>query len=76
MVDENNPVIEFTANSRCDGCGAQAYTVAQHDELGELMFCAHHSFDVRQKLFDDGWTITDDAAGLADIGYDEIPELV
>ena len=74
MVDEYFPVIEFNAQDRCDRCGAQACTIAAKDS-GELLFCAHHSREVRQKLFDDGWTITDDAAGLEALGF-KMPELV
>jgi hypothetical protein len=76
MVDNPEPVIDFTAQDRCDAaCPARAYTLAQHDEFGELLFCTHHSRKYRQTLFDDGWTIIDDAAGLEEIGY-KIPELV
>lgn len=74
MVDEEFPVIDFNATMRCDGCGAQAYTLARKNSA-ELLFCAHHSKMSRQNLFDNGWTIVDDAAGLEDIGY-EVPELV
>jgi len=31
----------FTANDRCDSCGAQAY-VCVTGLSGELMFCGHH----------------------------------
>lgn len=74
MVDEELPVIDFNATMRCDGCGAQAYTLARKDGW-ELLFCGHHAKDSRQKLFDTGWEIVDDGAGYEDLGY-EIPELV
>lgn len=74
MIDEKSPVIEFTAMDRCDGCGAQAYTLARRDN-SELLFCANHSRRARQKLFDDDWEIIDDASGLEAIGY-KMPELV
>jgi hypothetical protein len=32
---------KFTANDRCDSCGAQAY-VCVSGLAGELMFCGHH----------------------------------
>jgi len=39
----------LTAFDRCDSCGAQAYvrvTLAS----GELLFCAHHAAEFREKL--------------------------
>lgn len=39
----------LTALDRCDSCGAQAYvrvTLAS----GELLFCAHHAAEFRDKL--------------------------
>ena len=33
---------EWTAWDRCDGCGAQAYWLATHEQLGEFLFCNHH----------------------------------
>lgn len=74
MVDNELPLIEFTAHDRCDRCIARAYTLARRDNL-ELMFCPHHSKKVRQNLFDDGWEIIDDVLGLEELGY-KIPELV
>lgn len=40
---------ELTALDRCDSCGAQAYvrvTLAS----GELLFCAHHAAEFKEKL--------------------------
>jgi hypothetical protein len=40
---------ELTALDRCDSCGAQAYvrvTLAS----GELLFCAHHAAEFKDKL--------------------------
>lgn len=65
MVHEDSPLIEFTADDRCDRCGAQAYHLARHEQYGELMFCRHH---LPEKRFDemvaDGWEIVSDYAGL------------
>lgn len=72
MIDEDFPMIDFSAQDRCDRCIARAYTLAQHEEYGELMFCPHHSKEVRQNLFDEGWTIIDDALGLEELGYREL----
>lgn len=69
MIDEKSPVIEFTAQDRCDGCGAQAYTLAAHEEFGELLFCGHHSREHRIKLFQEGWSISDDLEALENLGY-------
>ena len=74
MVHEDNPVIEFTAQDRCDRCIARAYTLARKDTF-ELLFCPHHSREFRQPLFDEGWEIIDDALGLEELGY-EVPALV
>lgn len=74
MVHEELPLIEFTAQDRCDRCGAQAYTLARREGF-DLLFCAHHSRENRDKLYDDGWEIIDDAAGLEQLGYN-IPELI
>lgn len=74
MVDNKMPVIEFTAHDRCDACGAQAYTLARHAEFGELLFCGHHSKAHRLSLFEEGWSISDDAEALESLGY-QLPEL-
>lgn len=74
-MNEDTPLIEFTAHDRCDRCIGRAYTLAKHEEFGELMFCPHHSRNYRQALFDDGWEIIDDTLGLEELGY-KIPELV
>lgn len=69
MVDINNPVLDFTAMDRCDGCGAQAYVLAQHDELGEFLFCVHHCREHYNTLRRAGWEIfgnSDTIASLAD----------
>jgi hypothetical protein len=40
----------LTANDRCDRCGAQAYAAALLPSGGELLFCAHHLRENRDKL--------------------------
>jgi hypothetical protein len=57
MLHDEFPVIEFTAEARCDGCGAQAHMVAERDGQ-ELQFCGNHSRKVMNKLLDEGWRLT------------------
>lgn len=75
MLDNETPMIEFSAQDRCDRCIGRAYTLAKHEDFGELLFCPHHSRKVRQALFDEGWTIIDDTLGLEELGYSQL-ELV
>ena len=64
--DEFFPVIEFTAHARCDECGSRAYHSAHKENAAsELLFCFHHIKIQRDKLKQDGWTITDDGEGIA-----------
>lgn len=65
MVDNELPLIEFTAGDRCDRCGAQAYTLARHDEFGELLFCLHHRREHVNALLDEGWEIVDDYEAMS-----------
>ena len=39
----------LTTADRCDRCGAQAY-VRVGLAAGELLFCAHHANEVKEKL--------------------------
>ncbi len=39
----------LTTADRCDSCGAQAY-VRVGLASGELLFCAHHANEVKEKL--------------------------
>lgn len=48
-VEELDDVRSLSALDRCDSCGAQAYvrvTLAS----GELLFCAHHATEFKDKL--------------------------
>ena len=40
----------LTAMDRCDRCGAQAYLRVELSSGGELLFCAHHASQHREKL--------------------------
>ncbi len=40
----------FTADDRCDSCGARAYFLAVMDGGNELAFCAHHGRKHRAAL--------------------------
>lgn len=65
MVDEETPLIEFTAHDRCDRCGAQAYSLARHETFGELMFCLHHRKKFVDVMLDEGWEIIDDYEAIS-----------
>ncbi|HEY5319872.1 MAG TPA: hypothetical protein VIJ76_03245 [Galbitalea sp.] len=46
---ELDSVYQLTALDRCDSCGAQAYVRATMS-TGELLFCAHHGAQFKEKL--------------------------
>jgi predicted nucleic acid-binding Zn ribbon protein len=46
---EPESVYTLTALDRCDSCGAQAY-VRVTMQSGELLFCAHHGAEFKEKL--------------------------
>ena len=48
-VDELGSEYTLTALDRCDSCGAQAY-VRVTMKTGELLFCAHHGAEFKEKL--------------------------
>ncbi|NII39958.1 hypothetical protein E9228_000577 [Curtobacterium flaccumfaciens] len=48
-VDELSNNHQLTAADRCDSCGAQAYIRATMAS-GELLFCAHHGAEFKDKL--------------------------
>lgn len=71
MIDEQTPVIEFTAECRCDRCGAQAYTLAQREDLGDLLFCLHHRKQHYDALLDMGFEVVDDLQAIERMLEDE-----
>jgi hypothetical protein len=52
-------VISLTAQDRCDGCGAQAFSIAVRGGT-TLLFCKHHRRKSTEKLEAEGWSIIDD----------------
>lgn len=64
MVDEDLPLIEFTALDRCDRCGSQAYSLARHPDYSALLFCLHHRKTHYEMLLDCGWEVIDDYEGI------------
>jgi hypothetical protein len=54
----------LTAMDRCDLCGAQAY-VQVTMASGELLFCAHHGAEFREKLQPTALHWHDESARLA-----------
>jgi predicted nucleic acid-binding Zn ribbon protein len=48
-ITELEPEYTLTALDRCDSCGAQAY-VQVTMSTGELLFCAHHGAQFKEKL--------------------------
>jgi hypothetical protein len=63
MIDTKHPSIEFTANDRCDRCGAQAYA-AYRKEAYELLFCLHHAKQHNLALEVDDWQPFYDIAAI------------
>ncbi|MFV0429631.1 MAG: hypothetical protein ACK5KO_09435 [Arachnia sp.] len=59
------PAPQLTAMDRCDRCGAQAYLRVILTSGGELMFCAHHASEHREKLAQVAERIHDETARLA-----------
>lgn len=57
----------FTAQDRCDTCGAQAYIGATVNGT-ELLFCAHHGRKYEKKLRAVASTWHDETARLLDTG--------
>lgn len=72
MIDDFDPVIVFTAEDRCDGCGAQAYSLAQREDMTDLLFCIHHRKANSDSLLDEGWKIVDDYEALSRIVGPEV----
>lgn len=67
-MDPMKPLVTFSAEDRCDRCGARAYSKAINAGGTELLFCAHHLEEHGPKLFQDGWEIVSDTEGLDKIG--------
>lgn len=70
MIDSERPVIELTGADRCDRCGAQAIVLAERNET-ELLFCAHHAREHRDKLMEVGYTLVTDGVQAEQVGYTE-----
>jgi hypothetical protein len=69
MLDEDNPVIEFSTASRCDRCGTQAHAMATHENGdSELLFCLHHFRKVYAVMVKKGWdfSFSEDAYEMLD----------
>jgi hypothetical protein len=72
MIDADRPVIEFTADDRCDRCGAQAMVLAQNSATGgEFLFCGHHIRENQTALRAAGYELTVDGYQAEQAGYTE-----
>ena len=71
MIDQDNPVIELTADDRCDRCNAQAIFLTRKDEL-EMLFCVHHLRQHKEKLIDAGFAIITDGVKAEEAGYGDL----
>lgn len=56
MINTKNPSVEFTAQDRCDRCGARAIACANKEEQ-ELLFCRHHIKEHNLALEMSGWVV-------------------
>ncbi len=63
MIDSREET-KLTAVDRCDRCGAQAYLRVILRSGGELMFCAHHAAQHREKLDQIASTVHDETSRL------------
>jgi hypothetical protein len=71
-MNDDLAVIVFTAADRCDRCGAQAYFLAQRDDVAaDLLFCGHHGSEHTETLLIEGWTVISDHAGLEQLADNE-----
>jgi hypothetical protein len=63
-LDEREPdlkLVKFTAADRCDRCGAQAYALAQREDMPQpLLFCGHHRKRHFDALVENDWLVVDD----------------
>lgn len=69
MIDQDNPVIELSADDRCSRCGAQAIVLARNDDLGEFLFCVHHIRKHKDKLLDLEFVLITDGVQAENCGY-------
>jgi hypothetical protein len=60
------PTKPLTALDLCDRCGAQAYVRVVLPNAGELLFCAHHGREYREKLAQVAVEIQDETGRLTD----------
>lgn len=76
MIDQDRPVIEFSAADRCDRCGAQALVLAQNSETGsEFLFCGHHIKEHKDALREAGYELTADGVQAEQAGFDPVAAL-
>lgn len=48
----------LTKQDRCDKCNAQAFVVAEKNEM-YLLFCGHHGNQYKESLEGHGWSLLD-----------------
>jgi hypothetical protein len=60
------PTKPLTALDLCDRCGAQAYVRVVLPNSGELLFCAHHGREYREKLAQVAVEIQDETGRLTE----------
>lgn len=53
----------LTAVDRCDRCGAQAYLRVEM-VAGELLFCAHHAREHRDRILETATSVSDETHRL------------
>ena len=67
IATEDSPVDELdytlSALDRCDSCGAQAY-IRVTLKTGDLLFCAYHGNEFKDKLFPTALNWHDESARL------------
>ncbi len=67
IATEDSPIgaIDYalSAMDRCDSCGAQAYIRVTLNS-GDLLFCAHHGNQFKEKLFPTALNWHDESARL------------
>lgn len=78
MIDQDRPLVNLTAHDRCDRCGAQALVLAENDASShsDLLFCAHHAREYKDKLRKDGYRLTADEVKSEQSGFDHAAALV